>query len=487
MNLRIWLLAVSTLLLAVSTLLIATPASAQTELTTAAEAEEEAPSAIDEILEGTQPEVAEEWSLPEWWGGETGYRGWLRSEIERIGNDYDLYGVSAQLPAGYLKFKWDYGWLTADSRFDRYGNRGPVINPITEVDPTTGETQLDVGLDVSGSGHGHTFQTSYGITDPLDWYVEVPFTAMNLNLNPDVRVVDDEGNRIGSIGSLLGYTDRTAYDEEAFLYETLPALGRPAPAVGYDGRWLLGDINTGFSWNFFRNERFSSAYTGRVYLPTGHIPSPESSLTYATGPQPEIGVGGWGVSSTSGYDLRLYKHSWIDIILSHELGFGYFFKQSRPYPTNFTEPNPIFTEPNSLAAQLDPGLAADLSNLEGEFDYTPGFNLTWAAQLNMSVAIFGLGVAYGWQYSQEPVIEGDEAFISMVEAMELLGASAINEVQLGASVNLLPLYIPANVGLTRRIVVGGRDTLAWSNFWQLTVETIVPMYLLWDRDRGRED
>ena len=468
-------------LLAASTLALSAPAVAQTDLTTVAETEEETPAAIQEILDDTGPEVEEDWALPEWWGGDTGYRGWLRSEIERIGNDYDLYGVSAQLPAGYLKFKWDYGWLTADSRFDRHGNRGPVINPLTFED--NGETQIDVALDVSGSGHGHTFQSSYGITDPLDWYIEVPFTAMNLSLNPRVNPVDNDGNFIGETAAVaLGITDRTAYNEEAFLYETLPALGRPAPAVNYNGRWLLGDINTGFSWNFFRNERFSSAYTGRVYLPTGHIPSPESSLTYATGPQPDIGVGGWGVSSTSGYDLRLYKHSWIDIILSHELGFGYFFKQSRPYPTNFTTPG---IDP--LDAGIDPGLAADLSNLEGEFDYTPGFNLTWAAQLNMSVAIFGLGVAYGWQYSQEPVIEGDEAFISMVEAMELLGASAINEVQLGASVNLLPLYIPANVGLTRRIVVGGRDTLAWSNFWQLTVETIVPMYLLWDRDRGRED
>lgn len=461
------------------TLLIPTALAAQTDLTTFAEAPEEpGPNAVETAI-ATDIVEQEESSLPDWWAGSGGYRGWLRSELERLGTDYDLYGVSAQLPAGYLKFKWDYGWLTADARFDRYGNRGPVINPLTF--DLNGETQIDVALDVSGSGNGHTFQSSYGITDPLDWYIEVPFTSMNLNLNPRVRAVDAEGNFIGEAAAgFLGVTDRGAYNEEAFLYDTLPALGRPAPAVGYDGRMLLGDINTGFSWNFFRNSRFSSSYTGRVYLPTGHIPSPESSLTYATGPQPDIGVGGWGVSSTSGYDLRLYKHSyWVDIILSHELGFGYFFQQSRPYPTNFTEPNPV-------AAQLDPGLAADLSNLEGEFDYTPGFNLTWAAQLNISAAIFGLGVAYGWQYSQEPVIEGDEAFISMVESMELLGASAVNEVQLGASMNLLPLYIPASVGITRRLVIGGRDTLAWSNFWQFSVEAFVPMYLLWDRDRGRE-
>ncbi len=418
--------------------------------------------------------------LPGGWGeNATGYRGWLVSELERLG-DYDLYGVSAQLPAGYLKFKWDYGWLSADSRFNGQGERGPVLNPL-QFD-LNGETQIDVLLDVTGGGNGHTFQSSYGITDPFDWYVEVPFTAMNLNLNPTVRPVDDAGNYIGEAAAgLLGVTDRAAYNAETFLYETLPALGRPAPAVGYDGSWLLGDINTGFSWNFFRNSRFSSALTNRVFLPTGHIPSAETSLTYATGPQPDIGIGSWGVSSTSGYDLRLFKHSyWVDIILSQEIGFGYFFKQQRDYPTNFVEPNP-------LAAQLDPATFPDLSHLDGSFEYTPGFNTSWSSQLNIQLAIFGIGVGYGWRYSQEPVVDGDPDFISMVNAMELFGDQAVNEFQVGLSANLLPLYIPANIGITRRVIVGGRNTLAWSNFWQFSVEAFVPMYLLWDRDRGREE
>lgn len=408
-----------------------------------------------------------------------GYRRFIVDSIDMI-SEMDLYGVSAQLPQGWLKIKWDYGWLEANRRFDSDGNLGPPFNPISFE--LGGEEQLNVDLDLAGSGNGHTFQVSYGILDPLDYYIEVPFTAMNLNLNPVVNAIDEEGNTIGEAAAgLLGVADRMAYNASNFLYETFPELGRPAPATAYDGKWLLGDINTGFSWNIFRNERFSTAWTNRVFLPTGHIPDPESNLTYATGPQPEIGVGGWGVSTTSGYDLRVFKHGfWVDIILSTEIGFGYFFRQERDYPTNFVEPNPA-------AVQIDPASFPDLSNLEGSFHYTPGFNMDWSSQLNMAIAGVNFGVAYGWSHSQEPLLDAEPEFVQMVEGLELLGAQSLSEVQLGVSVSLLPLYIPANVGIVRRLMVDGRDALAFDNFWQLTVETFAPLHLLWNRNRGRDD
>lgn len=408
-----------------------------------------------------------------------GYRAFIMRELEYIG-ELDLYGVSAQLPEGWLKFSWDYGWLKANNRFDRYGNSGPVLSPL--IFENNGEEQINVDLDVGGHGSGHTFQVSYGIIDPLDFYIEIPFTAMNLRIDPQVNAIDDDGNRIGELAAtVLGVEDRMAYDEEQFLYETFPALGRPTPATGYDGRWLLGDINMGFSWNFFRNSRFSSAWTNRVFLPTGHVPAPETNITYATGPQPEIGVGGWGVSTTTGYDLRLYKHSyWVDIILSTEIGFGYFFKQQRDYPSNFVEPMPGLG-----AIQGFSDMFPDLSNLEGTFDYTPGFNTSWTAQLNVSVALLNFGFAYGWAHSQKPEMNADPAFLSMVDSLELLGQQSRSEVQIGVSTTLLPLYIPASIGIVRRIMVDGRDTLQFTNFWQLSIETFAPLSMIWDKERRR--
>lgn len=481
MSARIWIAA---------TALLAAPAFAQDDAI-----DTTAPAAVDTLdagaagrpgfmatlraFENAEAEASEggeyDWDLDG--NGRRSYREWWFGELHRIGQ-LDLYGVSAQLPQGFLKIKWDYGWLDANSRFDADGNRGPVFQPLSFE--LNGEEQLNVDLDMSGRGHGHTFQVSYGITDPLDWYIEIPFTAMQLRIDPQVNAIDDEGNTIGATAaSFFGVEDRMAYNASNFLYETFPQLGRPAPAVGYDGKWLLGDINTGFSWNIFRSHRFSTAWTNRVFLPTGNVPAPESSITYATGPEPEIGVGGWGVSTTSGYDLRVAQlPPWVDVIASTEIGFGYFFKQSRPYPSNFTAPSPI-------AAQLDPESFPDLSHLDGEFDYTPGFSTNWSAQLNVQVLIVGFGVAYGWQHAQKPHLDGDPAFEQMVNGLELLGARSLSEVQVGGSLSLLPFYVPVQLGLVRRFLVDGRDTLAFDNFWQLTVETVAPLHMLWNREARR--
>ncbi|MCB9519738.1 MAG: hypothetical protein H6698_05085 [Myxococcales bacterium] len=410
------------------------------------------------------------------------YREWWMAEAERIG-DMDLYGVSAQLPRGYMKAKWDYGWLQADARFNTYGHRGPVLQPLRFDADINGdgveERIVDVDLGVGGHGHGHTFQFSYGITDPLDFYVEIPFTAMELNLRPQVRAINDAGDTIDpTVAGLLG-VDPQNFHESELLYQAFPALGRPGPATGYDGDWLLGDINAGFSWNPYRTRLFSTAWTNRVYFPTGHIPAPESSLTYATGPQPEIGIGGWGIGTTTGYDLKLCQFGyWFGAVLSTEFGMSYFFKQERPYPTNFVTPSPA-------AAAIDARQFPDLSDLEGTFEYTPGIGTTWNSQLNMSFLIFGLGVGYGVRHSQEPILKGDDGFVGMVDSFELLGAQTTQELQLGASVVLLPVYIPARLGISRRIIVGGRDTLVYSNFWQFTLESFAPVSQLWERGRHR--
>ncbi len=404
------------------------------------------------------------------------YRQFWLDEIDRI-MEMDLYGVTAQLPAGYLKMKWDYGWMNANRRLDSNGNRGPVLSPLQFGDGE--DLWLDVALEVSGGGHGHTFQFSYGITDPLDYYIEIPFTAMNLSIDPEVRPINEAGDRLGGpLPAILGEDPQT-YDESAFLYRTFPQVGRPAPATGYHGDWLIGDINTGFSWNYFRQGRFSAALTPRIYLPTGHIPGPESNLTYATGPQPEIGIGGWGTSTTAGWDLKLYEAGiWSSAVLSTDMTVGYFFRQQRDYPTNFVRPV-------EGAETLDPSAFPDLSQLEGSFTYIPGWNMSWTAQFNISFTLLNLGLAYGTQWSEEPKLIADPDFVSMVEGLELLGAQRRNEFQIGLSLPLLPLYVPANIGIVRRIMVGGRDTLAFDDFWQLTVEGFVPLYLLWDRDGER--
>ena len=415
----------------------------------------------------------------------TGWAGYLNREFERIGG-MDLYGVTSQLPKGYLSMKWDWGTITASKRYNRFGELGPVMEPISFTAPDGSEI-INIDLGLSGGGGGHTFQFSYGISDPVDWYFELPFTYMDISFSPKMSAVknaagetykDELGNTYKihpDYAPLLGVTNPLQYNECKFMYETLPALGRPTPATEFRASWLLGDINTGFSWNIFRNERMSIALTPRVYFPTGRAPDPNSNLMYGTGPEMETGIGGWAVGATQGYDIRLFKYKfWLDIILSSELTIGYAFKQERAYPTNFVTPSP-------LASALDDRSFPDLTHLEGTFSYTPGFSLDWTAQLQIQVAILGLGVAYGVQYAQEPSLGADPAFISMVEGLELFGPMYQEGVQLAASISLLPFYIPIDIAIQRRWITGGYNTIVFDDFWQLTVKAYLPLKWLWDR------
>jgi len=409
---------------------------------------------------------------------------YMTKEMEEIGG-MDLYGVTSQLPKGYLSVKWDWGTITAKSRYNKYGKLGPVMEPIAFTDDSGNEiVNIDLGL--AGSGGGHTFQFSYGFLDPVDWYFELPFTYMDVSIRPKIADIKDEEGEVlkdefgnpyrvhPNYAALLGVADPTRYDAGQFMCETLPLLGRPTPGTEYHANWLLGDINTGFSWNMFRNKRISGALTPRVFFPTGYVPDPNNNLMYGTGPELETGIGGWAIGATQGYDLRLFKHSyWVDIIFSTELGVAYAFKQERDYPTNFVTPSP-------MAQALDPEAFPDLTHLEGSFSYTPGWSLDWIAQLQLQVAILGLGVAYGVQYSQEPVLAADPAFVSMVEGLELFGPMAIQAVQVAASISLLPFYIPVDIAIQRRWVVGGYNAIVFDDYWQLTVKGYIPLKALWD-------
>lgn len=410
------------------------------------------------------------------------YVEYMRSELNRIGS-MEIWGVTGQLPKGYLSAKWDRGWINAKHRYDDKRALGPVMKPI-EFNQN-GQKLLSVDMGLEGYGGGHTFQFSYGITNPLDWYIEIPFTYLNIGFNPKLNDIDPE-NKNGLQGykihptaaGLLGVKDPKNYTACQFLHETLPYLGRPPVATRYHGEWLLGDINTGFSWNVHRTKRYSLALTPRVYLPTGYTPAPEDSLTYATGPGVETGIGGWAVSATEGFDIRLLNipSIFFDSVFSTELTAGYAFEQKRPYPKNFVKPN-------GMAMMLDPISFPDLSHLQkgGEFRYTPGWSMSWTAQLNLSLAIFSLGLGYGVDWKGEAELVGDPAFIQMAKGLQLLGSQSVEAVQLAGSINLLglcavlPVCIPAQLSLQYTKVIDGYNALVYDDFWQLTIKGYIPI------------
>ena len=392
----------------------------------------------------------------------------IKTEIARVG-DMDLYGNSAQLPRGYMSIKYDWTSATAGSRYGANGVRGPVINPVrAEVD---GVELINADLGLTGEGGGHGFMVSYGIIDRADWFLEVPFTYLKLSLNPVLQEVDEEGNRIapGVYAKALGIEDTKAYNAADFIYDTWPKLGRAVVATEYEADWLLGDIRTGVSWNYFRNARVSFALIPKISFPTGKVQDPNNSILYATGPAIETGLGGWAMGASHVMDLRLFNlPPWLDVIFTTELGVNYGFTQERAYPTNF-EP------PLEVATQIDPNTFPDLSDLEGTFEYTPGFSVDWMAQLSVGAPVLSVGFAYGVQFSQTPWMEGDPDFIRMAKSLELVGQSEHHAIQVGVTTNLLALYVPIGLGFAYRKTVAGRNVIVLDDYWQFTVTGLIPV------------
>jgi hypothetical protein len=419
-----------------------------------------------------------------------GYADWMEGELERI-DKLDLYGVSAQVPEGYFTVKWDYTMLKASRRYNGVGEAGNIVEPVEfTVDHGDGQVHKLISLDlgVSGEGGGHTFQLSYGISDWLNPYVEIPFQYMTVKMNPKLNpVIDGKDYTLNPdyanvpeavlFNGALGVSNPAEYTSQDFMCRTLPdKLGRPTPGRLYEARWVLGDINAGFSYNFYRSEHLSAHITPRVYFPTGRVADANQSLLYATGPQLDTGIGGWAAGATAGYDIRLWKpHDYFDFIFSSEMKMTYGFEQQRKYPTNFTPPDPLVASNSAISAYFP-----DLSSLEGTFSYTPGMSVEWTAQLQAQLALVGLAFGYGISFSQEPEIDADPNFVTMVNTLEILGQQTIQQIQVGGQISLLPLYIPLNLGFAWRKVVGGQNAIIFDDYYQITVQGYLPVYLLWE-------
>lgn len=398
------------------------------------------------------------------------YTNWLDSIVADV-IDMDLYGTSAQLPRGFASVKWDHTRLKANRRYNDKHQITPLLAPIA----LPGNVKLDLGL--GGEGGGHVFQASYGITDKFNWYFELPYQYMHLAIRP--KLLDGDTGKPVTNPNDPTDTDFARREGIKALYKFLPLLGRPVPNMKYDAEWVMSDINTGFSWNPWRTKHLSTHLTCRVFFPTGRVADPNSSLTLGTGPELDTGIGGWAAGFTNGWDLRIYKYSyWIDIQASSEFSMAYGFKQKRKYPTNFeTVPNQaILRAFNDPAVFLQFPDLRHLKGLKGGYDYTPGFSMSWMGQLEVQVAILGLGFGYGVSHSQEPEMDGDYYFIQMAKGLQLTGQQTIQAIQLGASISLLPFYIPVDFSFNWRKVVDGYNAIIFDDYWNLIVKTYIPIF-----------
>jgi len=359
----------------------------------------------------------------------------------------DPYGVTGQMPRGWAYVKWDWTMIKAKDRYDAHRHlQGAVLPPFD-----LGGTIYDLG--VGGSGGGHTFQVSYGLTGMLDWYIEIPFTYMDVGFGYNPKTEEGWENAKG------------------FLSDYYAARGSPA-MQGFKGSWMMGDINTGVSWNIYRNQWYSVGLTPRVYFPTGHIPDPNRSFTYASGPELEIGIGGWAFGFTQGYDVRLKPRTflpWMDIIASSEFGFSYALPQRREYPDNYLTQASILLP---AFGGVMPETPADWDQGKTDFGYRPGIGLSWTGQLNFNIGPVGFGGAYGIKHTaMAEIYDAHPAFEAMAKALELTGTQTLHAVQLACSVNVGLLM----VGFQWQKAVDGFNAIVFDDYYQLTIKGFFPV------------
>lgn len=440
-----------------------------------------------------------------------GSEGWLKTYTEFFDGyldpvlDMDLYGNTAQLPRGVFSFKVEYNRRRAQSRRDDHGGQIDLVRPILLGDKDNPMLEMDFGAE--GQGGGVALQFAYGFTDRVNVYVELPFQYMDIQMRPKLRRLNALTAAFINGGLPAGYPafdlnwletpadpTKAARVKEEYLNEAsawlmgyMTRLGRPplgdpgdyredlgpGKAFHSDGL-MLADVNLGLSWNFFRNRRWSGGLIGRLIFPTGNVADPNNSVQLATGADIGRGTGSFGVGFTQAYDLRLFKHKhWFDAILAAEFKGAYYFASSRRYP-DFPKPTP---DAEAILDQVDPerSFLPDMSDLSGtSYVQTPGFGCDVGLSLMLSSLIFEGAVMLGYAYAQEPELEADPRFKSMVSNFEMQLAGTYNILRVAGGINLVPLYIPLRISYRWEKNIGGRNTLIFDNNHTITIKGYLP-------------
>lgn len=388
-----------------------------------------------------------------------GYWDYILKRVGEVEN-MDLWSlVTTQLPEGVfgLKFKWTH--KRADSRYNDKGKETPLVQTIEFDDPFGGEGKfLTLDFDAKGFGYGYTFQLSYGITDPLDVYIELPFQTEYLYMNPRFKA-----------GTCANLGIRTLKD----FYDFLELLGRPKLVEKYESTgWETGDIHTGFSFNYYRSRYLSTAFTGRVFFPTGRLADPNESINYALGPQLDVGMGSYAVGATHGLDIR---PPWPISRLTgaFEISWAYYFEGRRAAP-KFMKPQ-IDLE---RTFQADPEILAyfpDLSDMPDHFYVTPGHQIDWNIKMGLDFGILGVAVGYAYAWAQEPKIDAkSKDFKRMLDVFEMFAETETETLILHASPNLMSADIPVMLDFTLEYPLGGKNSIKFEDSYAAQIQLFYP-------------
>ena len=383
--------------------------------------------------------------------------------------ELDLYGTTAQLPAGVISVKYQYRYIVADERFDSFKERGDLL---PEVSFTDGDGEEIVSVNLNGKGRGtvHLFQFSLGLTDPIDFFTEISWADVRTELAPTAR--------FGSTLSALGLED---YED---LKQLLVLLGRPPPNEVFDTDGLeFGDVQAGFSWNWYRGPEWSFSTVTSAFFPTGEIADANNDINFALGPELDRGAGGYQLLWVNNVD---YRPAWLDkkLILSMEIDYKYTFPYDRPTPSSFTEPNSVVVALLELI-EFDSEFFPDLTDIEPEFEWAPGQSIDALAIVAVEPSKYlTVAAQYGFNYAEAVEISSSSLeFVQLVEALELTGENYTHAVSLTAAPNMINLGqdflgvpLPFLLSFVWERPFAGKNAIIFDPSFRIVTQFVAPIW-----------
>jgi hypothetical protein len=386
------------------------------------------------------------------------YGRWIKFAEKMAMEELELWGASTTLPEGFMVAMFGYGTMRAAERLDQ--NRKLIdILPVFDIpDPFNlkdGRDFFSFDFNARGTTRGYFLGLSYGITDRVMLGLTTFFADIEITMDPVFTP---------------GTCERLGVATLEEFYRLLEKLGRPRPKHKYKSDPLdWGDTQIFVTWNYFRNDWFSTAITPKLYVPTAHRADPNQALIFALGPDLDIGAAAWGFGLNPVFDFRLPPPA--DIASISFAAEGALFTQTKRKSPRFYPPNrDVWDYLKAQKVELD--FFPDLSDIDDYYYYTPP---PWVAvSASIGVGPIGLTYRHGWGF-EGSYETNSRGFKQVIDEIGLVGNGDDGRLIATASLPLTPLYIPGLVQLRFEYVTDGRNALVFRDIYQIGAGFVVPI------------
>ena len=316
---------------------------------------------------------------------------------------------------------------------------------------------------------------SYGITDRLNFFAVVPTTKMSTKL---AMTIERNGEPVGDV-------------ERAIFQAYLKSNGRPMPGTSFSGN-DMGDIRTGVSWNFHREEHFSAAVVPHLIIPTGHNADPNNDIRFLRGPELDRGTHAWATGMTTILDARPVR--WV--VFSLELTAGYRFAYDRKAPKwlpitdcarisdasaraeHCSAGSPAYDQLYDLQQS---GLLPNMEGLGKTYRVDPGISTGVTAAVSFD--FYGVGAQVAWQFERNEGstfhATGDPAaaaaFQRFTTQLGFFAGSEVHAIGVAVRLPLFPLYLPIVLKPNMRWIVAGKSTVKLDGQYGMSAELFLPV------------